>query len=131
MAGRADAAEARARKTNRLAELVWHLTECDPWDVAEICEAVDTRVEFTHDAVLTVAARAIATLEATGPRTLRTPGFLRRNELVTAPPVPHHTSLRRWDRSVPADERARAFVRRELAEVRREIAEAQALSSTA
>lgn len=122
MAGRADAAAARALRTNRLAELVWHLTEINPWDVAEIVEATDTRISYTYDAALTMAARAIVTLEATGPRSLRTPGYLRRNELLKPTPVAHHTSLRRWDRTVPVDEPARAFVRQELASIRTSLA---------
>jgi len=125
MSPQVDAAESRARKTNRLAELVWHLTECDPWDAAEVVEATDTRVEFTHEAVLTMAARAMATLDATGPRPVRIPGFLRRGEFLRRTPVPRHTSLRRWDRTVPADERARAFVRQELASIRGSSAESE------
>ncbi len=122
MSDRGAAAEARALRTNRLAELVWHLTDINPWDVSDVVEAIDTRVEFTPQTALTVAARAIVTLEATGPRAVRTPGYLRRNELLRPTPVPHHTSLRRWDRTAPADERARDFVRRELAEVRQQLA---------
>lgn len=115
------AAEARLRRTRRIAELVWHLTEIEPHDVLDVVESTDTRIEFTHDAAVCAAARAMTVLAATAPRYPRTPGYMRRGELVRATAIAHHTSLRRWERTAAPDERAREFARQEIADLRKAI----------
>ncbi len=129
--GPADLAEARLRRTNRIAELVCHLTEIDPWDVHNVVEVTDTRLHFTHEAALTTAARALLVLRACAPRPVRTPGYLRPSALTRRTPAAHHTSLRRWRRTVPPQERAREFVRQELAVLRLELAERDLTTSSA
>jgi hypothetical protein len=116
------AAESRARRTRRVAELVWHLTETNPLDVLEVVQATDVRRSYTAATAIDTAAHAMVVLDLTAPRPVRFPGYLRRRSVPARTPVPHHTSLRRWDRSTPPDERARAFVEAELARVRAEIA---------
>lgn len=104
-------AAARQLRTTRIAELVWHLTEFDPSDTADVVEQLDCRITFSAEEAVTLAARALLALAATSPRPLRTPGYLRTHELVARPGVVvHHRSLRRWERSVPADTSAAAFV---------------------
>jgi hypothetical protein len=54
-----ESAEREAQARERLAEMVWHLTECEPREALAAIDRAPVRQRASHDEKLLVVARAV------------------------------------------------------------------------